>query len=454
MAVDPSDRRRLLGDMSPYRAAVVAAVALSLLVGFWNAWTLSPDLGYDAVQHQEYARVLVEERRLPEADPGTRALYDNPPGFYLVAGIADEIGERIGLDDPHSLVQYLNALFVTGGALLVFGLARIVWPDRRRLQLAALAFAALVPAVPKAAAMYHPGPLALLLAAASLYLAAGMIVRRDFHLGRAAALGGTLVAGVAVAVSSAWVYVAIGIGFLMALPPLTRDDRMRALRAMGAVALIALVLLVPIAWELHQRGRSIVGNVPIGFSTLTNRPVSYYTDLGLPDALSRPYRPSYAGILVPTAYSELWGDYFGAFSWNSAVVEQPPSSTGAELVAQNWIGLPPTALSFAGVFALLGIAVRGRTSPRAGALATAGALPAVALIALVAYAVATGSPDGDTIKATFALSSTPGWAIAFGFAVGTLARGRAARPLAALLVLILLANLRFVVAGSPLGGLL
>lgn len=453
MAVELSLERAVTHGLAAvtYRRAVVFIVYVLAVVGFWNAHTLSPDLGYDAIQHQQYAHLLIEEGRVPAQNGVTRALYDNPPGFYAVAGAAGKIGERLGMEDGDKAIQYLNVIFALAVALLVLATARLIWPGRHVLQLGALAFAAWLPLVSKAAAMFHPAILALLFAAAAMYVAARMIVRRSY-LSLAVPLAVLLVAGVAVMPHVLAAYGAVVLALGVALGVGT-GPRWRIMLSISVV--IAVGAVTAKAWLDWQQQREDVeagANLPSLRSPLESRPTEFFTDLGLPESVTRPYRPAFANLLVPTAYADTWGDYFGNFAWNSSVDAQPKADLGVELAAQSWIGLLPTVLALAGWLALVVRVFVRRASAALYALVVA--LPAAAFGGLVYYASGVVTPDGDTLKPIFMFAGAPGWALGFGFALDALVRGGMRKPLLVALGLIAVANLRFLVAGSPLGGLL
>lgn len=443
MAVEVTEARESRA-VAAYWHAVAGIVGVFLAVGWWNAQTLSPDLGYDAAQHQQYAHLLIEEGRIPETDVRTRALYDNPPGFYAIAGGAGKVG-------GDGAILYLNVVFAAGAALLVLSLARELWPARPLLQLSALAFAAWLPLVAKASAMYHPAALALLLAAAGVYLAGRMLARHDYRLRLAVPLGALLLVGIGVQSSSAWVYAAaaLALGAAILVEPQAREG---PLRALGAVVAVTAVVAMP--WVVRQTANDVpvLGNLPSMTAPWDARPASFFTDLGLPDSLTRPYRPAFVNLMIPTVYSDLWGDYFGNFAWNSSIDPAPTGGLGVELAAQNWIGLLPTALALAGLGSLGALAARRMGNALPFVLLVG--LAILALAGFVYYAANAFTPDGDTIKAIFVLTALPAWALGFGFAVDRIARGPARTPVLAALALVALVNARILVAGSPLGGLL
>jgi hypothetical protein len=436
--------------LAGYWQAVAGIVGLLAAIGLWNASTVSPDLGYDAIQHQEYAHLLIEEGRIPEMNVDTRALYDNPPGFYAVAGAAGKVGERLGMEDGDSAIQYLNVVFAVAAALLVLATARLIWPGRHLLQLGALAFASWLPLVTKAAAMFHPSTLGLLLAAAAVYLTAHMIVRNGY-LTLAVPLGAVLVAGVIVMPHLLAVYAAVMLALAVAIVS-GQGPRWRIVLAVVAVLAVGAAAAKPWLDRQAQTDVPALGNLPDLRSPLESRPAEFFTDLGLPESLTRPYRPAFVNLLVPTAYTDTWGDYFGSFAWNSSVDVQPKQGLEIELAAQSWIGLLPTVFALGGWLALVVLPFAHRATAASYALVVG--LPAAALGGFVYYASGVITPDGDTLKPIFMLSAAPGWALAFGFAFDRVVRGRIRRPLLIAFGLIAVANLRFLVAGSPLGGLL
>ncbi|HUP31588.1 MAG TPA: hypothetical protein VM184_01030 [Gaiellaceae bacterium] len=437
---------RLATRTAAYRAAIGAVLVCLTGLALWNAHTISPDLGYDATNHQLYARVLAEERRLPRGDE-ERAPASRPPGFYAVAAAANAAGEWAALDDPHKALQYLNAVLVLVSALLALVFVREVCPGRRGLHVASLAFFAFVPVVLKSAAMYYPGTLALALCTGGLALTARMLRRRDFRLRLAAAVGVLLVAGILVMLHALWVYLAVVCALVLAGVGL-RERRRPALAAAAVVAGVALLPALP--WFARQAltyGDPLWGyRFPL--SAELPRDVETVFALHGPELVTEPWRPSYMNVVVPTAYSELWGDYFGVFAWNSAIGPTPPEPVATALRAQMVAGAVPTALALAGWLALFALAVRRAAWSAHPERLLVALLPAFGLLGFWYYVMYAASPDGDTVKATYLLTTAPAWAVAFGFAFERLAVGRVAPLLIAALALAAVADLRFLTLGS------
>ena len=148
-----------------------ALVGVFAVIALWNAFTYPPVGGYDAAEHIAYARSLVENGEIPHRT-GT---YYTPPLWYALAGSAIQLGEAVGMEEPERLGQALNALLVTITAVLVLALARVLFPGRPFLAVAALAFFVACPLTLRMATMFHPQALVLLLSTAGLLLVARMV---------------------------------------------------------------------------------------------------------------------------------------------------------------------------------------------------------------------------------------------------------------------------------------
>jgi hypothetical protein len=431
---------------------VLGASALILTV---NAWRYPWSNGYDAQEHAAYADYLVERGAIPTA--ATNEHYYTPPGYYGVAGAIDRLGVAVGLREPQQrkLVQLFNVPLVLATALLTFLLARLLWPERRLLQVAAATFVAFTPVVVKTGAMFHPETLSLFLSTLGLYVAARLIARGRLGWLPGVALGVVLGAGQLVRSQAAWTFAACSLALL--LLPAGDVARRRAVAATLAGMLVGTAALAG-WWYVRQTVEygspldykhtafTVAGTHPgasVGPWTLDKpvwerRPLSFYVDPGLPQLFSRPYRPSYLGAGIPVTYSELWGDWLGVWRRNPDV--SPTRAATRDLGVQNGVGLLPTLLGLTGFVAL---AVRARRRRDAALLVPA--LIAVSLLAYAYFVVAWPSPDGDVLKATYLLTSVPAWAVAAAYALDRLPRRPLQELAVAALAISALVELRFVV---------
>jgi hypothetical protein len=426
---------------------VVAAIAIA------DAATFPGDLGYDALAHRAYADLLIHHGHIPS--PAQSQEFHTPPGFYAVAGAAEALASWLGAADPWQVARGLNVVWVLGTAILTVLIARELFPRDRLLQLAALAFAGLVPVVLKLAAMLHPETLSLFASTLALYLAVRTLARGSYGWRSAVVLGVALGLAQLVRTANLWL-VPIVLAGLAAAALGGAVARRRV--ASTAIVVVAAAALVAGPWYVRQAveySNPLVFNRPAPDVPLwRRRPASFYTGLGLPQSIRNPTRPQFVNELWPTLYSEIWGDYFGYFAWTTTASGTTPVAldrTGQrELEAQNVLGFVPTLLAIGGVLALLSAALR-KPNP---ALLVVGLLPLVGLLGFLLFTVTYPSGDGDVLKAAYVLTTVPGWAIGFGYAWSRLTRFRPAFALAGVACgLALLSDLIFLLHRGPLGPL-
>jgi hypothetical protein len=364
-------------------AALVAALAL---VAAWNVHSYPSGAGYDVRQHQEYADLLIHHGEIP--GPETRSEYYTPPLFYALAGVATVIGEHLHPGDPHKLGQVLNWGILVACAVVVWVLARELFPARPWLQLSALAFFCFLPVVVRVGAMFHPEPLSMLLSAVALLLAVRMLGRRDYRWQPAVATGVVLGLGQLVRAFSLWTFAAVVLAFLAA----------RAWRPVVFVAVATAVVASP--WYIRQAihyGNPVFDRPTKSQPVWERRPARFYVGLGLPKSLTDPVRPHFRNEALPTTYSEIWGDYFGVWRGNRE--------------RQSFIGLLPTLLALGGWLLLL---IRWRRVP---ARLPVVLLPGLGILGYLYFTVSYPTPDGDVLKASYMLTTAPAWALAFGYGV-------------------------------------
>jgi hypothetical protein len=371
-----------------------------------------------------YADALFPGWHLPHPSATEATEYYTPPGFYLVAGVADWLLGQTGYGDPDRAAQALNVAFLLGTVLLVAAVARELWPGRRRIELGAAAFVAFLPVVVETTAMFHPEPMSLFLSTLALWLCV-----RTFASPRYAwALGLTLGAAQLVRAWALATAAAVVLALLAA----------RRWRELAIVCVLAIA--IPAPWYIHQR--TTYGGQPQFPQPAqgTRLPAAFWYGLGIPTVVSRPYRENHYTRWIPVTYDGVWGDYFGVWNWhaNAVTVTKPSASAARSLRLQSLLGLVPTALAVVGWLLLARASLRRRA-----ALAVA-LLPLLGLAAYLYFAGRYWTPDGDLLKATYMLATAAGWAIGFGYALDRL-RGSWFTVTIVLLALIALAELPFLV---------
>lgn len=414
-------------NVLPSSRLALASVCLAVaVIGMWNALHYSPGNGYDAAAHMAYADGLVPGGRLPEES--TTGEYFNPPGFYAAAGAVDWLAGHLGISEPHRATLALNVLLLLGTMLLASLIARELWPDRPAIGLAAAAFVGFVPVTVKAAAMFHPETATLFLSTLAVWLC----IRTFSNPRLAYALGLTLGAAQLVRAFALWTVAAVVLALLV-------GRRIRPL-----LIALALAVAVPAPWYIHQVvrfGSPIVFNRSAPSTPLPERrPTSFYLDPGLPAAVTHPYRPHFTNRLLPTVYTELWGDYFGVWVWKPAD-GKPTDGARHRLELQSILGVLPSLLALGGIVALLRRFLRSQEDI-AQRVRPVLVLPGLGLLGFLFFTVSYPSNDGDVLKATYLLSTVSCWAVGFGYAIDRI-RGRWRVPAFALLAVSLVAELPF-----------
>ncbi len=391
-----------------FRSAAVGIVVAFALTAGWNAYRYPSGAGYDVVDHRAYADLLIHHGEIP-----SNGEYYTPPVFYALAGAATFVGEQLHPNDPAKFAQFFNWLVLLAAAIVVWLLARELFPRRPWLQLSALAFFCFLPVVLRVGAMFHPEPLSMLFCAVALLLAARMLGRGDYRWQVALATGAALGLAQLVRAFSLWTFAAVALAFVVA----------RAWRPLVVIALVTGLLVAP--WYIRQTVKygDPVFDVPTKKEAIwERRPASFYFGLGLPEVFTEPVRPQFANEAIPTTYTDVWGDYWAV--WRGR--REP----------QSFLGLLPTLLAVAGVVLLL---VRSRRVP--ARLPTA-LLPLLGILGFLYFTVSYPTPDGDVLKAGYMLTTAPAWALAFGYAVDRLP-GRIRPYAAGILAASALASLPF-----------
>jgi hypothetical protein len=405
-------------DRAPrgYAIAVAAVLAAEAALLLWNAWHYDWLRGYDAFANDRYARIIATDYRLPaEEESGA---WHSPPLWFALAGALRRVAAAIGWAPAQRPGQLLAAAAGLAVCVLVFLLARQLWPGRMLLHLVALVLAAASPALVRASAMYHPESLAVALATGGVLVAVrGLRTRATLWTGTGA---GSLL-GLA-ALTRAWALPVL-VGVLVAVCVDARGRRSWAPPA----ALLATSLALVCPWFVHQQvvhGSALAFNRPAPpGSILTRRPASFYLGPRTLRVFDHPVTPLFRNELVPHLYADWWGDW--ALTWSGPPPPAPaqllPPSVVAERTRQMFVGVVPSILALAGLLALALLA----TVRRSAALAVL-PLTAVALVAAyVVFALRYPSTDGDTIKGTYLLMALPAGSLGAAFVVDALRpRGR------------------------------
>jgi hypothetical protein len=174
---------------------------------------------------------------------------------------------------------------------------------------------------------------------------------------------------------------------------------------------------------------AVIGSVGLSYAKVHQHRIdseasrAQFFDVSVTDVFAQPWRPHMVNQALTTTYADLWGDWFGAFSW-SVYSAEPSAAAKRVLKDQSVIGVLPTAFAIAGWLGLVWLTFRrGRRE-----LAVLAFLPLVATVGYLVRSWLSLTKDGDLFKATYLVNTAPVWALCFGLATAWLAtRSRFAR---------------------------
>jgi hypothetical protein len=434
----------LLGTPGLFFAKLTIALSLGaiLYVGAWNAAKYPISLGYDAEPNIFYSHFLLDQHHIPTPEQSGES--NQPPAYYFIAGVA----ARFGLHWPFNWrearpfkqlpeasyrgAQILNVALVFLTALCVLWLAWLVAPERPWVWAASVGFFAFLPVVSKTEAMFHPENLNMLMGAVAVASATAMFVSRRITPRLMTLLIGSLVVGLATRASTVFVVLAVVLGAAVAVSggAFKRFARWRFLWIGSAT-----LAVVGLAW--------------VSFGVIQNHRIdaeasrSHFFRLSPAQVFGEPWRPNMKNEAFDQTYTDIWGDWFSAFSW-SVYAGPPPQAAQAVLKDQSIIGVIPTALALVGWLGIASAAVRRRRD-----LVIVAALPLIATAGYLVRSWLTLTKDGDLFKATYLLNTAPVWALSFGLATAWLAsRSRLGRyTMVALFAAFAVLELRFTMYG-------
>ena len=294
--------------------AASRGILLSIAVGLnaivvVNACLHDPTVGYDSYQHLAYVSTLARGR-LPQ--PADSAEFFSPPLPYLVPAAA----MALGLDEWHAAkcAQLASVLFSIGLTWALVRTVELVWPGDEEMAIGSLAVLALFTVYFKTFALVRGEPCLAFFVVLTVLLTLRLVWIADARPRAAVAAG--LALGLAL-LSRQWAMLVVpAIVVFVALA--AGRDRARRARLFGALALVLLTagataggfyLRLP-----REKGGLTAFNLPPAPFSLRNQPRDFYLGLGLRELFREPIRPSFANEILPTFYSDTWGDYWGFFT--------------------------------------------------------------------------------------------------------------------------------------------
>jgi 4-amino-4-deoxy-L-arabinose transferase-like glycosyltransferase len=210
------------GALTPVRARTAAAASLCAIclaaaaLGFLLVFLVPPNLPYDEPSHVNIVHYYAEHLQMPIlGQPGVSYEGQNGPVYYSLAGLALRLtGTAVSSVSLH-VVRSLGIPLLLAETLLTYMLARAVAPRSRLLAIAATALVGLNPTLLAIASSVENDMLALVLAAAAMYLCLRWLDQETIDAPRGAAVGGLV--GVAILTKVTTVFLVAGIPIAFAV---------------------------------------------------------------------------------------------------------------------------------------------------------------------------------------------------------------------------------------------
>lgn len=439
-------------------------LALFLLINgtvLLNALLHPPSVGYDSRAHLRYIGALSRFEFPTEED--TYEFFSPPLPYLLPAAFFAS-----GLLSPQGvgkLAQLVNVVYSLGLTFCVLKTCDLMRPGAPAFKRDSLLLLGMLPVYYKTFALVRPEPLL-----AWLWVLVVLQTLRVFVKGR---LGFASVAGLGVLLGLLILARQQGFFWILALLLFAcarllgdREARPRILKAVAGSLIVAFVVGGWFYLRLHVKyGSSMAYAKARPPFSLANQPPEFYVGLGDGKLFDDPVRPAFRNQLLPTLYSETWGDYgcyflVSGFDRRSGTLlyggdiekslgrrraqfwlETNRLEMGRYLGRVNLVSLFPSAVLLGGF--LLGCASLARTVAGAAderawmsALVVLGVLVSLGsyLVLLVAHA----SQSGNMIKATYLIPVFPLLAL-LGADLLERVRGHRPRAYRGLLVVLALA---------------
>ena len=265
--------------------------------------------GFDASGHRAYIEFILQHKSLPSADQGWE-FFQAPLYYILGAGVLGAFGLRAEQPEAGQILGLMNLALVAVELALVLASLRLLFPGRRRLQLAGLLLAAFLPL--QVYLLHYPTneTLGAVVTTAALFLCLKILRQENPPLAWYGVLGVAL--GLAL-LSKASAVLALAAIFLALAAKgwLGKQSPSAFLRQAGLTMAICLLVGGWHYWHLwRQFGSPFVGN----WDPVVGKPwwqlpgyrtPSYY--LGFGQSLVRPFFSGFQSFW-DGLYSTCWGD--------------------------------------------------------------------------------------------------------------------------------------------------
>jgi hypothetical protein len=348
---------------------VITLFCVVNLIVLTNSILHIPKIGYDVSSNLSY--IVILSNRLPSSADIVE--FFNPPLPFVIPSLFNDVCNAVvpgpttffkGLDVKWDcrgydgkFAQFLNLLLSIGITLILLLICEQIKPGNRYFKLSVLVLLSVLTVYYKTFSQVRGEPYLLFFIVLSIYLLLRILEDASFNLRHVLLLGSSLGLMMLTRQWGAFVYPAIILLFVW----IFLRDRQLVVRSLKPILLSMLISAFIGGWfyiHLYLSEGSITAfNIKSPGFSLANLPPDFFRGTGLKnfELFKDPVRPKFNNLFFPTLYSDLWGDYWGYFTFYKQNSGSKDSSgrTVALLGQVNLFAILPTIILFVG--ACLGV---------------------------------------------------------------------------------------------------
>ena len=397
---------------------IILFFVINILV-LTNSILHHPKIGYDVTGNINYIQILLH--RFP--GPTDSNEFFSPPLSYFLPSVYDAVCNHLLPGPTENLygipviwvcrtydgkfAQVLNFLLSLGTTFLLLVISEQVRPGNQFFKRSVLLFLALLTVYYKTFSQVRAEPYVVFFAVLSIYFLNQIIRAKSFSIKYSLFLGVSL--GLLV-LSRQWgfflfpaIFLLLGLVFLW--------DRIAAVNYAKMLAVsFAISALVGGWFYIHlylTYGSFTAFNIEPQRFSFASLPSGFFTTSGLKDfqIFKAPVRPLFDKGFFPLFYSDVWGDYWGFFTYHQQILGYPDNSaTVVPYLGQvNLFSILPTVLLLLGIgWGILQLFKRNIvSSPENLSLALITLIAIVSLAGFMWFVINYYPADASVIKATY-----------------------------------------------------
>ena len=352
---------KLLNKIETLTFGIVSISILYVLI--YNLLHYDPIQGYDGDAHHAYVQNflnLYTPGRLNQPSSNLTYEFFSPPFPYLFPAFVNEICKSyFSFENIYETCQkiygFINIIFQSFMYLVLLYLymkiVKLFNGTDKKIYLSVLLVLGLFTANYRSIGMIRAETYILLLNSFFLYRFL-LLINKSFAYDKSDIIYFGFTVGL-LALSRQWAFLLFPAYFLLYFF-IKKEHKLRYFKFLTYTFLIGFLISSWFYINLYIEYGSFTkfNQEPIPFS-LKNQPLSFYLPIGNEASMvfTKPIRPYFQNQFLPILYSDLWGDYWGYFTFTSRNLEIGRNQLviGDYLARVNIVSLIPTLLLFSGL---------------------------------------------------------------------------------------------------------